>query len=189
MNHLRPLISLQHELQRGLRQESKPKHIIRRAIQMPTLKEPILRMRLDEKALTPLHKPEPDRAVNRGAEPRNPEIVVCHRQAVDPVIPHAIVLRQDDLDGVAAQLQLTTKPEHHLSQPAGLRDRRALRRDHHYEHGGTPFRTSIPGCPLRACARRPRSAAAAARDGRSSRSSPRALKWFGAFEDRLSRLP
>jgi len=59
----------------------------------------------------------------------------------------AVVLRQHDLDRVAAPLGLATEPEHDLAQPTRLSDRRALARDHHHEHR-SPRSRARPGVSL-----------------------------------------
>ena len=101
---------------------------------MAAVEEAIGRVRLDEEAFAALDEAEPHGAVNGAAVPRYPEVLVGHRQPDDPVIAKAVVLRQHDLDRVAAQLKLATKPEHHIAQAARLRNRGALARDHHHEH-------------------------------------------------------
>ena len=97
---------------------------------MPALEEAIRRVRLDKETLAPFHESEPDRTVDRTAEPGDPEIVIGHSQAEDPVVPHAVVLGQDDLDRVTAQLQLSAQTEHHLAQTARLGDWCAFGCDH-----------------------------------------------------------
>ena len=137
MNDVRPLAGLQHELQRRLAEERKPCNVVIRAVQMPTPEEALLRVRLDEEALAAVDPAEPHRAMNRAGEPRHPQIVVGDRQPVDPVIAQAVVLGQHDLDRVAPQLKLPAEPEHDITEPTGVRDRRALGSDHHDEHEPT----------------------------------------------------
>ena len=95
-------------------------------------------MRLEEEAPPAVHEPEPHRAVHEPVVPGHPQVGIGDREPEDLVITHAIVFRHDDLDRVAAQLQLPAQPEDHLSQPARLRHRRALGRNHHHEHGRPP---------------------------------------------------
>ncbi len=72
--------------------------------------------------------------MDRAAVPRHPQVLVGDRQAKDPVITQAVVLRQHDLDRVPTQLELPTEPEHHVAHTPRLRHRRTLARDHHHEH-------------------------------------------------------
>ena len=69
-------------------------------------------------------------AMHGAAKPRHPEILVGQRQPEDLVVAQAVVLRQENFDAVAADLQLAREAEDHVAQPADLRDRRAFRRDH-----------------------------------------------------------
>ena len=55
-------------------------------------------------------------------------------QTPDLVVPHAVILGQNDLDGVPAYLKLATKTENHISEAANLGDRRELRGNHDNEH-------------------------------------------------------
>ena len=135
VDHLGPLAGLPHELQGRLGQEREPGRIIRRAVQVAPAEELVRAVRVDEEALPAVHEPEPHRAVHGPAVPGHPQVLIGDREPEDLVVVHAVVFRQDDLDGVAAQLQLPAQPEDDLPQPARLRRRRTLRRNHHHEHG------------------------------------------------------
>jgi hypothetical protein len=77
-------------------------------------------MRLDEETLAAVHEAEPDRAMDGAVVPRDPQVLHGDLQAPDVVVAHAVVLRQDDLDLIAADLQLPAQTEHHVRQPANF---------------------------------------------------------------------
>ena len=56
-------------------------------------------------------------------------------QSPDLVVPHAIVFRQNDLNRVTADFQLTAEAEDYVGQPTDLGDRRAFGSDFNNEHG------------------------------------------------------
>ena len=138
VNDLRPLTGLEHELQRRLAEECKPRNIVGRAIQVPTPEEVFIRMRLDEEALAAVDPAKPHRAMDRAVKPGHPQIVVGDRHSVDPVMAQTVVLGQDDLHRVASQLKLSTEPEYDVTDAPGMRDRRALSGHHHDEHEPNP---------------------------------------------------
>src|SRR5919204_5528585 len=94
-------------------------------------------MRLDEVTLASVHETEPHCAAYGTAVPRNPQVLIRHTHVIDLVVAHAAVLRKDDLDRVAADLQLPTESEDNLAESPGLRHRRTFRGDHHRVHGCT----------------------------------------------------
>src|SRR5918911_1614755 len=94
-------------------------------------------MRLDEVALASVHETEPHCAAYGTAVPGNPQVLIRHTHVMDLVVAHAAVLRKDDLDRVATDLQLPTESEDHLAEAPGLRHRRTFRGDHHRVHGYT----------------------------------------------------
>ena len=101
---------------------------------MATVKEPVMRVGLDEEALTSLDEPKPHRAVNRAAIPRHPQVLVRDGEPVNPVVSQRVVLRQDDLHRVPAQLKLTTEPEYDIAEASCVRDGRTLACHHHDKH-------------------------------------------------------
>ena len=98
MNDVRTLTGHQHELQRRLAEERKPCNVVICAVQMPTLKEALPRVRLDEEALAAVDPAEPHRAMNRAVEPWHPQIIVGDGQPVEPVIAQTVIFGQHDLD-------------------------------------------------------------------------------------------
>src|SRR5947207_2925819 len=134
MNHIGTLVGLEHELERGPAEEREAHRVVRRAVQRAAFEEPVLRVRFDEKALASVHMAEPDGAVNGSLEPWHPEVAVIERQTPDVLVAQAVVLRKDDLHGMAADLQFAAEPEHHVAQSAGVRNGGALGSDHHDIH-------------------------------------------------------
>jgi hypothetical protein len=72
--------------------------------------------------------------VNVLIEVGNPKITISPLQAPYMVIAHTIVLRQDDFDGIASQLQFVRQPLDHISQTTNFGDRCALRGHHNDIH-------------------------------------------------------
>src|SRR5919199_5826485 len=107
-------------------------------------------MRLDEVTLASVYETEPHCAAYGTAVPGNPQVLIRHTHVMDLVVAHAAVLRKDDLDRVAADLQLPTESEDHLTEPPGLCHRRTFRGDHHRVHGCT-HRSGCIRCGPRQC--------------------------------------
>ena len=72
-------------------------------------------MRLDEKTFAPMDESKIDAAMNRVMMPGHPEIFEAEPQIVNLIVAQAIVLRQNDLDAIAAYLQLAAQPENHIA--------------------------------------------------------------------------
>jgi hypothetical protein len=92
-------------------------------------------VRINEVALPPVDKAEEHGAMDRAAIPRHPQILIRDLQPVNLVVAQAIVFREDDLDGVAANFQLAGEAEDDVAQPADFGDRRALGCDLDDIHG------------------------------------------------------
>jgi len=130
-----PLAGLEEELERRLGEEGEPHVLVREAVVRAPLEEVIVGVRLNEEALAAVHEAKPDGAPDAVVEPRDPEVLVAHLQAPDVVVPHAVVLREDDLHRVPADLQLAAQAEDHVAEAPDLGDRRALGGDHDDVHG------------------------------------------------------
>jgi hypothetical protein len=65
-------------------------------------------------------------------------------QSPNLVVAHAVVLGQDDLHGVTANLDLPAQPVHDIAQASGLRSRGAFSGYHHDVHRtlANPFAAS-----------------------------------------------
>src|ERR1019366_9020227 len=100
------LVALEHELQGGLAKESEPLVVIHLPVERAAVEEVMVGMRLDEKALAAMHEAEIDAAMHGVIVPRHPQVFERELQVEDLVMPQAIVFGQDDLDRVAANLQL-----------------------------------------------------------------------------------
>ncbi len=122
MDDVRPLVGLQHELHGRFAEERKAHHIIVLAVETPASIKSLIGVRINEETLPAMNKAEPDAAGNRTAEPRNPELFPYFVKPPDFVIPHAVILGENDFDGIAADLQLAAETENDISQPSDLRD-------------------------------------------------------------------
>ena len=72
MDDLRALARLEHELERRLAEEREPFDVVPGAVQVPSVEEAVVRVRLDEEALAAVDEAEPHRAMDRPAVPRHP---------------------------------------------------------------------------------------------------------------------
>ena len=134
MNDVGVFVALEHELQRRLAEERKALVVVALPVKRAAMEEVLVGVRLDEEALSPVHEAEIDAAVHRAAIPRHPEVLEAELQVEDLVVAQAVILGQDDLHRVAADLQFPAQAEHDVAQPADLGHGRALRRNHHDIH-------------------------------------------------------
>jgi len=143
VDDIRAAIVLEQEFQRRLAEERKPADIVRKPVIMAAVEEIVRRMRLDEKTFAAVHEAEPDRTMNGVVVPRtmngvvvprHPKVLHGNLQAPDVVVAHAVILRQDNLHFIAADLQFPAQTEHHIPQPADLGDGRAFRSNLHDIH-------------------------------------------------------
>jgi hypothetical protein len=141
VDDVRPLSGLAHELDGGAGKECESLGVVAVPVQAPPAEDIRCRMRLNEKAFPPVRVAEPDGAAHRAAVPRHPQITVAGLQAPNAVVPHAGVLRQDDLDRVSPEFQFAAEARHRIAEPACLGHRGALRGHHHDIHNSpTPSR-------------------------------------------------
>src|SRR5262249_36235169 len=80
------------------------------------------------------------------AVPGHPQIVVGDSEPIDLIVAHAVVLRQNDVDGIAAPLELTAEAKDHFAEAAGLGDRGTLGGHHHNIHGATSLLEDRVAC-------------------------------------------
>ena len=134
MDDIRVLVGLEHELKCGPAEKNKPLGVVFMPVKNAPVKKVLLGMGLYEKTFSAVDKPEEDRAVDRVVIKGDPEVIVNLSKAVDVVITHAIVFRQDDLNIIAPYFQFMRKPVYDIGEPSHLGNRRAFRRNHHDEH-------------------------------------------------------
>ena len=134
VDDVRPLAAAIQELQRRAAEERKPHGLVVAAVEGAAVEEQLIGVRVDEEAFAPVDEAEPHGAVHLSAAPRDPEVVEDWVHVPDVLVAQAVVLRQDDLDRVAADLELASQAVHHVAQPPHFGDRSALGRDHHDEH-------------------------------------------------------
>ncbi len=149
VDHVGTLAGLQQELEGRLAEERESLGVVREPVVGAAVEITLRRARLDEVALAAMRKAEPDRARNRAAVPRYPQLVVDDVQVPDLVLAHAVVPGQDDLDGVATDLEFAAQAEYHVGQAADLGNWCALGCDHHDVH-----RRRAPGSCARGLTRR-----------------------------------
>ena len=126
VDHVGMLATLEHELQRGATEESEALVVVLLAVERAAVEKIVIAVCVNEVALAPVDKAEEHGAMNRAAIPRHPQILIRDLQPVNLVVIQAIVFREDDLDGVAANFQFTGKTEDDIAQPAHFGDRCAL---------------------------------------------------------------
>jgi hypothetical protein len=118
VNDIWALPGPEHELQGGLGEEREPLRVVCVSVQAVPGEE-VSRMRFDEEAFAAVRVAEPHRAADGPVIPRHLQVVVAGLQVPDIGVPHAGVLRQDDLDSVPAQLQFAAQPGYHIARAAG----------------------------------------------------------------------
>src|SRR6185436_6038447 len=128
MNNLRMLLALEHELERGAAEKGEPLVIIPLPVKHTAVEEMMLRMRFDKETLAPVNKAEINAAVDGLAIPGHPQVAKGETQVVNLVVAQAIVLGQDNLNGVSANLQLSGEAENDVRQPSHFGDGGALGR-------------------------------------------------------------
>jgi hypothetical protein len=74
MDDVGPFPGLEHELPRCFAEESKSVDIVMAAIKGPAIKEVVIRMGFDEKALPAVYKSVPYGTVYRSSIPRDPDV-------------------------------------------------------------------------------------------------------------------
>src|SRR5438552_2001816 len=123
MNDVGLLAALEQELERRTAEKRKALIVIRLAVKNPPMKEVVVRVGFDKKAFAPVNEPKINAAMDRIIIPWHPEIFEGKAQIVNLVVAQTIILRQDDLDGIAANFQFAAEPENDIAQSSHLRDR------------------------------------------------------------------
>jgi hypothetical protein len=108
MDHVRPLLRLDQELECGLGECGKALDIVVVTIKAVATEEVLDRMRLNKEALSPVHMAEPNRAAQLPSVPGRSEIVVGDMKIPYVPIAHARVLWQHDLHRMPPDLELAT---------------------------------------------------------------------------------
>ncbi len=127
---------LQHEFESRPAEKGEPLRVVPVTIVYAPVEEVVVRMRVDEKALSAMDKAEENGAVDPLVVERDMEIAVHLLEPVDLVVTHAVVFRQNDLHGVSSQLELMAQPVDDIAEAANLGSRGAFRCDHddvHYQ--------------------------------------------------------
>src|SRR5215471_13385039 len=130
MNDIGALISVDHEFDGSLGEESESFGIVCVSVQAFPAEEVCCRMWLYEETLPPARVAEPYRAEDSAVVPGHPQIVVAGCQAPDIGVTQAGVLRQDDLDRVSSYLEFAAQTRYHIPEPARLSRWRAFGRHH-----------------------------------------------------------
>src|SRR5690349_815190 len=105
MNDLRMFVGLEHELQRRPAKKGESFPIIMVAVKHAAVEEIAVQVRFDKETLEAIHPAEVNVAMDPVLIKGHPKIAVALGQTPNAVVAHAIVLGQDNLDGVAANLQ------------------------------------------------------------------------------------
>src|SRR6266446_842620 len=128
MDDFRMFVALEHELEGGPAEKRETLVVIALPVKHAAVKKIVAGMRFDEEAFTSVDEAEIGAAVDRVMVPRHPKILEREPQIVNLVVAQAIVLGEDDLDGMAPDFQLAAQAKNDIPQPADLRDGSALRR-------------------------------------------------------------
>jgi len=128
------LAGLPEELQRRARKKGEPQDVVVEAVDAAAIEKIIRGMRLDEETLPSVCKAEIHGAMDGATVPGHPKIVVGFREAPDLVVAQRIVLRQDDLDVIAADFLFLGQPEDDVRKTTDFGDRCDFRGDVHDEH-------------------------------------------------------
>src|SRR5262249_45571885 len=105
------------------------------AVEDAPVEKVVVGMRVDEETFQPFHEPEVHVAMYPLVMVRDPKIAVGFGEAPDAVVTHAIILRQDDFDGVTTDAEFTGEPLDNIAEAADFRRGSALGCDHYDEHG------------------------------------------------------
>ena len=135
MDNVRMLVRREHEFHGRPAEEGESLNVIVMPVKNAAIKKIVVRMWLDKEALQPFHESEINIAVNPLIVVRHQEIAVSFGQTPDAVIPHAIILGQNDLDRITANAELAGQSLNNVPKPADLCGWSALGRDHCDEHG------------------------------------------------------
>jgi hypothetical protein len=127
MNNFRALAAFQHEFQGGPAKESESQVIVGLTVESSAIEKICRGMGLDEEAFAAMNETEINCAMNRLLVPRHPEVLIRNAQIVNLIVPQAVVFRQDDFDGVPADLQLAAQAKDHVPQSSNFGDWSALR--------------------------------------------------------------
>src|SRR5205823_2747684 len=98
MDDVRPLAAFEHEFQGRAAEKSKALVVISLPVEDVPMKKIMVRVRLDEKTLAPMHKSKIHAAMNCRMIPRHPQVFVTQPHVIDLIVTQAIVLGQNDLD-------------------------------------------------------------------------------------------
>ena len=135
MDDIGMLIGLEHELQRCAGEESESFDVVMMAIEDAAIEKVVVRMRVDEETFQSFHEPEVNVAVNPLVMVWNPKIAEGFGEAPDPVVTHAIILGEDDFDGVTTNAKFTGEALDNITEAADFRRRSAFGCDHYDKHG------------------------------------------------------
>src|SRR5436190_3602411 len=116
MNNVGMFAALEHEFQCRAREKGKALVVVSLPVKHSAMEKIVVRMRLDKEAFASVNEAEINAAMDGVIVPGNPKVLVSDLQVEDLIVPHAIVLGQDDLDRVAPDLQFPAQAEHDVAQ-------------------------------------------------------------------------
>jgi hypothetical protein len=105
------------------------------AVEDAAIEKVVVGMRVDEKTFQPFHEPEVNVAVNPLVVVWDPKIAEGFGEAPDAVVTHAIILGEDDFDGVTTNAKFTGEALDNITEAADFRRGSAFGCDHNDEHG------------------------------------------------------
>src|SRR5437016_13584210 len=105
MDDLRMFVCFEHEFHRRAAKEGESFAVVMVAVKNATVEEISIQMWLNEETFQAVHPTKVHVAMDPVLVIGNPQIAVAFYQAPDPVITHAVVLGENDLHRVTANLQ------------------------------------------------------------------------------------
>jgi len=118
MDDIRMLVRLEHEFHRRPAEKREPFSVVVMPVKNAPVEEISLRMWFDEEAFQAIHPSNIHIAMNPLIVVRHPKVAIGFGQTRDPVIARTVVLRQDDLDCVAANGQFFRQAVNDVRQTA-----------------------------------------------------------------------
>jgi hypothetical protein len=100
MDNIGTLIALKQKFQSGFAKEGKPHIVVVATVITAPIEEIILRVGFNKETEPTVYPTAIDRTVNCTAIPGHPQITIGIVESPNMVIPHTVVLRQNNLDAV-----------------------------------------------------------------------------------------
>src|SRR3990172_5431260 len=127
VDYIRVLACLEQEFQHCTAEKTKSLRVILMAIINTPVKKVFIGVGINKKTLSPMYKAKVHGTVKPLLIIGHPQIIHHFMKLIDLVMPHAVILWQNYLYIMSANLQLTAQPIHHIAKPSNLCYWRTLR--------------------------------------------------------------